>query len=848
MPKRKQGHVSPTIKPTGAAGEEDEPPPKPKRNAARATLLRPVFDAKDKKYFDIKERTSTIQCSLIGRVTPEARALLDDLACYTSQVAQAASRLAAFVVQRRLQVLGAGMACLEQLLEPKDLNCGAAFFMDCLKWCAHGVASSDRVDEAEFVAFQAEFDVVGSGIRRDEFRQHVTSTLHTKRDEMCKDTKKHLVDAINTKPLLWLKHQLRKDYWDECLALSTATPTKSKAAVARDTIHFVAKLILAAAWADADCPPVLSGCPNEVVHALYAQMRDWVQLFRPYAHVADKPAPKRAKTKTTKVTAPPPAARRGIKKAPHVALWILSMMSRDFDEAGVARADVCRKYSDKAQKTIRGRFLAALPEWQQRAPTHFELIPNKPAHKVNFMLVTMSVAKEVVRLLWERQGRTDILPGLKEMHNDPFWWNRILQLDDDRGLISDTASYKQEWCTNRRKAIVEGRSTARFRAAGRKVKLHEHTRCTYLSRISGLATSQEHFEYLRAHTKTHPLILTSFRTNGRELHLIVDKSSVAANAPTDREPPTARRRSFGFDQLRERGFKALRDDTTDGEADAGCPLDLQSHSYGVYGDVVPTQRPVVAIVVDPGQINPLAYATVQVDASKADAELGALNLVPKAEFEDARGTTASTEWQARQAKENKQYSDYMKQLGEDSLTAPVGTSRAVAKLKTEASHWVMMSGLRTAMIHRDHSFKRKRQRKNWIRSRALRWKHDKVEVVCFGNGSCAARGHRRLPTKSLMHEIGTILPLVVLDEFGTSSRCPHCKTQAKLTRVLINQPTTQPVLQGADSLSTEDTRGEHCSQCNKTWLHDEVSVYNLAAVTQNMFIGTTRPKWLQRTQ
>ena len=845
MPKRKQG-PSQTIEPTGAAAEEDAP--KPKRNPARATLLRPVFDVEDKKYFDIKERTSTISCSLIGRVTPEARALFDDLACYTSQIAQVASRLAAFVVQRRLQVPGAEMACLEQLFEPKDLNCGAAFFMDCLKWCAHGVASSDRVDEAEFVAFQTEFNVVGSKIRRDEFRQHMASTFHTKRDEMCKDTKKHLVDAINTKPLLWLKHRMRMACWDECLANSVATVTKSKAAVARDRIHSVAKLILTAAWADEDSPPATPGCPTEVVYALYAQMREWVQLFCTYAHVVDTPPMNKAKKAKNKVSTPPSTARRGLKKAPHVALWILSMMSRDFDNAGMARADVCRKYSGKAQKTIRGRALSALPEWQQRAPSHFELIPNKPAHKVNFMLVTMSVAKEVVRLLWKRQGRTDISSVLKTLHDDPFWWNRLLQLDDaDRGLVSDTASYKQEWCTNRRRAIVEGRSTARFRAAGRRVELHENTRCTYLSRISGLATSQEHFDYLKAHTKTQPLILTSFRTNGRELHLIVEKSSVAANAPTDREPPTARRRSFGFDQLRERGFKALRD-TADGEADGGCPLDLQSHRYGVYGDVVTSQRPVVAIVVDPGQINPLAYATVQVDATRTEAELGPLTLVAKAEFEDARGTTACTGWQTRQAKENKQYSDYMKQLSEDSLAAHAGTSRTVAKLKTEAAHWVTMSGLRTAMIHRDHSLKRKRQRKNWIRSRARQWKHDKVDVVCFGNGSCAARGHRRLPTKSLMHEIGTILPLVVIDEFGTSSRCPRCKIQAKLTRTLINQPTTQPVLQGADSLpTTEDTRGEHCSQCDKTWLHDEVSVHNMAAVTRNMFIGTARPEWLQRT-
>jgi hypothetical protein len=47
-------------------------------------------------------------------------------------------------------------------------------------------------------------------------------------------------------------------------------------------------------------------------------MREWVQPFCQYAYVADKPPTKKAKI--IKSTTPPSAARRGLKKAPHVVV------------------------------------------------------------------------------------------------------------------------------------------------------------------------------------------------------------------------------------------------------------------------------------------------------------------------------------------------------------------------------------------------------------------------------------------------------------------------------------------------------------------------------------------------
>ena len=54
-------------------------------------------------------------------------------------------------------------------------------------------------------------------------------------------------------------------------------------------------------------------------------------------------------------------------------------------------------------------------------------------------------------------------------------------------------------------------------------------------------------------------------------------------------------------------------------------------------------------------------------------------------------------------------------------------------------------------------------------------------VVWFGTGSCKCKGHRPVPTKSMMRGIERYLPVLAGNEWGTSSICPSCKDGTKLT-------------------------------------------------------------------
>ena len=54
-------------------------------------------------------------------------------------------------------------------------------------------------------------------------------------------------------------------------------------------------------------------------------------------------------------------------------------------------------------------------------------------------------------------------------------------------------------------------------------------------------------------------------------------------------------------------------------------------------------------------------------------------------------------------------------------------------------------------------------------------------AVWFGTGACKCKGHRPVPTKSMMRSIGRYLPVLAGNEWGTSSRCPSCKDGTRLT-------------------------------------------------------------------
>ena len=122
-----------------------------------------------------------------------------------------------------------------------------------------------------------------------------------------------------------------------------------------------------------------------------------------------------------------------------------------------------------------------------------------------------------------------------------------------------------------------------------------------------------------------------------------------------------------------------------------------------------------------------------------------------------------------------------------------------------------------SVIRRDESLKRKRLRKRLIRQRTLNHERSGVQLVCCGNDRGDGREHRKVPKNRLIREAGNVLPVLVINEFGTSFRCPDCKLP-DMDHETIGQPTTPQVSQDGNKAvhaSTKENRIERCAHCSR---------------------------------
>ena len=107
-----------------------------------------------------------------------------------------------------------------------------------------------------------------------------------------------------------------------------------------------------------------------------------------------------------------------------------------------------------------------------------------------------------------------------------------------------------------------------------------------------------------------------------------------------------------------------------------------------------------------------------------------------------------------------------------------------SRVDTESERDMLLQGPLAcdSMHRRDLALKRKRSRVAWTRGWGKHLRQQGVNLIAFGNGQCNARGHRKMPTKQVIQHLASVIGVLVIDEFGTSSRCPTCKSTTKLTR------------------------------------------------------------------
>jgi predicted Zn-ribbon and HTH transcriptional regulator len=155
-----------------------------------------------------------------------------------------------------------------------------------------------------------------------------------------------------------------------------------------------------------------------------------------------------------------------------------------------------------------------------------------------------------------------------------------------------------------------------------------------------------------------------------------------------------------------------------------------------------------------------------------------------------------------------------------------------------------------------------------------------VDAVFFGDGAVNIRGkgHRGYSKKGVIRALACSkfpgnrrVQAVVINEWGTSSRCPCCKSGGrmepkKITEIDKNkkqdtQPYNgQPSGSGTSSnpsvitesnktnkMAHRDNRVEFCPRCKYEWPHDVVSVVNMLHISSHMIRGGGRPEWLARS-
>ena len=195
------------------------------------------------------------------------------------------------------------------------------------------------------------------------------------------------------------------------------------------------------------------------------------------------------------------------------------------------------------------------------------------------------------------------------------------------------------------------------------------------------------------------------------------------------------------------------------------------------------------------------------------------------------------------------------------------------RLCREAEHWNALWSERVNIKYDRNRMSRRCARDSSIR-KVVRWMRDRgCKAVWFGSAACKAKGHRPVPTKSAMRGIGRFLPVIAGNEWGTSSRCPHCRDGTKLLkqrqarshsdmemdggtappldRMLATPQESNRKQRASDPYPrprpTGEDRWEQCPVCNRRWGHDEVATINQKMRFSRLISGEPDPHWLCRT-
>jgi hypothetical protein len=295
-----------------------------------------------------------------------------------------------------------------------------------------------------------------------------------------------------------------------------------------------------------------------------------------------------------------------------------------------------------------------------------------------------------------------------------------------------------------------------------------------------------------------------------------------------------------------------------------------------------------ALLGDPGQMHLISTSSLNSTCSFVNENWEGLT---GESWRKASGGNLRAEYDAARRLENTEYDRALESLSAFTRKT-CDASKYIAYLRELSQHERLIQTELRTWKRRAIAFKVRIMRQ---RALSLLANHftKKGEIFFFGTGSCRGKGHPRVPTKALIRAIARVMPVITLWEWGTSSRCPHCRSGKKMksergwdpgwARARKEQAVQSECTNNTDTLESSgahvvtykrstcgsvkdtsesmfnfisaeqrtDDRVELCQECRIAWSHDEVSLINFAHIVWAQILGFPRPLYLcpkSRTQ
>jgi hypothetical protein len=415
-----------------------------------------------------------------------------------------------------------------------------------------------------------------------------------------------------------------------------------------------------------------------------------------------------------------------------------------------------------------------LEAFMQHVPESFSPLPLKTIAPNFFLYSETSIQYHLMRA------------NIKASFADsPWWWKDVLNLDGPEFTI------------------VRGKGKQR-RA---------------MMKTPGVVTSSQALEALHPGSDPPPWIVAALRINAREVHLVLKTiwAVGVADAPEWTRPPTPvpwsepswcekiatflkvlspgpsaadlptgeveqheprinlhRRPTEGIQESYHAGFGEVR------KGNDLNPRKEGGQSKGLFANMEKVNLDELVrkfVLIDPGQLQFVSIQTAEWKGSEVRLNDDWMALTGD-NWRIASGGNILSDFELERRKENPQYAMALKELALcTKRTCDVSDFNHYCR--KYAQHEAVL--VDEAMLWKRRSL---RFKVRIMRQRALDTLANIIkaqgEICCFGNGSCTGRGHKRVPVKALIRAIATKMPVLVIDEWGTSSRCPRCKTKGKM--------------------------------------------------------------------